>query len=589
MKQTNHRFQPDIIVEVTNGCNMSCKGCYAANILTTSKTKAYSSLSLDVLMHNWPAIDKVESISVRGGEPTLNTELIDILKFLIIKSNKVFLETNGTWINNQSELIRELAALNITVKLSVDSMHKTNKNDLENKINVLKSNLVAIAIAITEDSVEMFESTKNKFIHDFNGDIYWHKKATTDSDLIKPNIGVINRYGIFQKTLNSKFSNYSAKFALISLMLLSFSQNLRAAENVYIGIAANFSSMSDSTSNPYSNHFRNALEMVIDENKVQLKSRNIKINLVELDYSDEKSKVISTAEDAVKSNVIGVLGYIYSSDVLLSGPIFNKNKLLLITPTASADRVEEIGPYVRRTCFEDSFQGKVLAKFSLINKKMKTAGIVSVADCAYCQSLSSAFKKNFESIGGKVLIETSVLSSETDFSEVIEKFKKQQVDVILVPNYEKISASIMASLIDSKVQPKYWLGGDGWGNSLNLFKKIIGNRIYKAITVSHWHSEIKTKKSKKFIKSYAKRFNKSPVDTTVLTYDAATLLVESILKDSKLTRESLFRIVSETNSFTGVTGKIVYKNSKRTPIKQAIILMHENGEFSLEKVVHENE
>lgn len=590
MSSRSNEFLPDLIIEVTNGCNMICKGCYAPNVLFSdpkTQRKPVAQLQAQILKHNWPDDKSIEIVSVRGGEPSLNPELPEILEFLSSKAKELYLETNGTWILNNDTLLRSVVSTGTIVKLSLDKMHKSNNSTFSLWKERLDSVGARFCIAITEFTQEDFEKTRNTYLNDFEGDVFWQRKAITSEELIKPKVGVINVHGILKSSVTNKLkpASFTQATVLSLLLLLCYLPNANAIQKISLGVAANFSSMSDSTSNPYSNYFRNAINLAIEDNKAALQKKGYEIQVREFDYGDDKLKVIETANAAINSDVVAVIGYIYSSDVFLAGPIFEKNKLLLLTPTGSADRIEQLGRYVRRSCFQDSFQGQALANYSFKQKNIKSIAIVSVSDCAYCQSLRTAFKKQFEKNGGIVKADVSVLSSDTKFSEAITELKDQKVDAILVPNYEKISATILSSLMDNQINPKYWLGGDGWGNSLDLFHKIIGPRKYKALTVSHWHPAVKSEKSASFSKAYLKKFNKNPVDTAVLAYDAASLIIQSILMAPSPSREGIASAIETINNFKGVTGKMTYLPNQRTPIKSAIILSHDTGKFALEAVV----
>jgi branched-chain amino acid transport system substrate-binding protein len=592
MNTEKYTFAPDLIVEVTNGCNMICKGCYAPNVLVTDNNKSKNTaihLSLDKLKHNWASDNKIKIVSVRGGEPSINPQLPEILEFLTSKVETVYLETNGTWILENTKLLESVVKTKTCVKLSIDKMHTSKENKFEEWLEKLSSVGANVCVAITESTSENFQQTFSEQLMDFKGEVFWHKKATRANDLIKPSIGVINVHGALQESVSSKFKvkPLATSMVFLFLFILNFHLPTKAEQKITIGIAANFSTMSDSTSNPYSNYFRNAINLAIEDNKEALKKRGIDLKIREFDYSDDKMKVLQTANDAAKSDVLGVIGYIYSSDVFLAAPTFEKNKLLLLTPTGSADRIEQLGRYIRRSCYEDSFQGKALANYVFNKKNVKKIAIISVSDCAYCQSLRMAFKNQFEVAGGKVLLDSSVLSTDTSFPEIITQLKSKKVDAILIPNYEKISATIIAALADNNINPKYWLGGDGWGDSLDLFHSIVKLREYKALTISHWHAAIKSPKSKAFIEEYIKRYNKNPVDTAVLAYDSAALMIKALLNAKDLTREGLINSIELITNFDGVTGHMNYLAKRRTPNKQAVILSHQSGQFNLESIVGE--
>lgn len=591
MMNNESQFRPDLIIEVTNACNMTCRGCYAPNIYIDDLEQNQTSvteLKVDNLKNNWPSDQLIETVSIRGGEPSLNSELSEILEFLKTKAKNIYLETNGTWILTNDKLLNSVAITKTKIKLSLDKMHRSNNSVFECWKKKLSEKGISLAIAITEFTFEDFEKVKIRFLKDFTGDIFWHQKTMKAEKLLAPKIGVINIHGNLQTSVSSKFKStvLACNSLIIFFALFSFLQIVNAMQKVSIGIAANFSTMTDSTTNPYSNYFRNSINLAIEDNKYALQKKELEIEIREFDYGNDKVKAINAAKQAVESNVVAVLGYIYSSEVLLAGPIFEKNKLLLFTPTASADRIEELGRYVRRSCFSDSFQGQILADYAFKNKKIKTVAIISVSDCAYCQSLREAFKKQFLENGGIVRADISILSSDTSFSEVINKLKNQQIDAILIPNYEKISAAILSTLVDNKINPEYWLGGDGWGNLLNLFSKIVGSRKYKALTVTHWHISDKSPKSKAFTKAFFQKYKKNPIDSAVLAYDAASLLIHAILKAKlPINRENILEALESINSYEGVTGKIIYLPNKRTPLKPAVILSHDSGNFALETIV----
>jgi branched-chain amino acid transport system substrate-binding protein len=592
MSTEKYTFLPDLIIEITNGCNMICKGCYAPNVLISEdekNKKTAAHLSLEKLKHNWVSDNDVKIVSIRGGEPSINPQLPEILEFLASRVEQIYLETNGTWILENTMLLETVTKTKTHVKLSIDKMHNSKDNQFELWLARLYAVEARVCLAVTESTFENFQRTLAERLKAFNGDVFWHKKATRANDLIKPRIGVINVHGILQESVSSKFKVRSLTTSMLFVLffILTFQPLVKAEQKVTLGIAANFSTMSDSTSNPYSNYFRNAINLAIDDNKAALKKRGIDLKIKEFDYSDDKIKVLQTASDAAKSDVLGVIGYIYSSDVFLAAPTFEKNKLLLLTPTGSADRIEQLGRYIRRSCYEDSFQGKALAKYAFNKKNIKRIAIVSVSDCAYCQSLRAAFKNQFEAVGGKVLVDVSVLSTDTSFPEIITQLKNQNLDAILVPNYEKISATIIAALADNNINPKYWLGGDGWGDSLELFHSIVKLRDYKALTISHWHSTIKSPKSQTFIGEYIKRYKKNPVDTAVLAYDSAALMIKALLNSKDLTREGLINSIELIANFDGVTGHMNYTANRRTPTKQAVILSHQSGKFTLESIVGE--
>ena len=80
-------------------------------------------LTLTALEQSWNdqvQLNSAKLIAVRGGEPTLNPEIVNILHFLKDKGSEVYLETHGEWIETNLDLLNRISNLKINIKLSLD-------------------------------------------------------------------------------------------------------------------------------------------------------------------------------------------------------------------------------------------------------------------------------------------------------------------------------------------------------------------------------------------------------------------------------------------------------------------------------------
>ena len=356
-----------------------------------------------------------------------------------------------------------------------------------------------------------------------------------------------------------------------------------APKIVEIGIASNFSEISSSSSNPYGNYFRQGIQLALQDYKAKLTKKNLDINIVEFDYGTSQMKVVDVAEKACKSNVSLVLGYVYSSDALLAAPIHQRCRLPLFTPSATANRLAEFSSYIHLGAFNNQFQGKVLAQVAKRKLKAKKALIIYAEDCAYCTDLASAFEAEFKSQSEAVINKIAILSTETDFASVAEKAQALQTEVVLVPNHELFSAKIISALV-SKGITKPFLGGDGWGNHGEQFTKMLNGRSIEGYSVSHWFPTIPNSKSKKFILKYQKQFGKMPNDTAVLSYDSMSIVLEALLKEKTISRQSLEYALANLKNFNGVTGNFDFSTGV-SPKKDIVLLKAGPSEYKYIKTV----
>jgi branched-chain amino acid transport system substrate-binding protein len=230
--------------------------------------------------------------------------------------------------------------------------------------------------------------------------------------------------------------------------------------------------------------------------------------------------------------------------------------------------------------------GKTLAHVSRSILHAKKAAIVVAEDCPYCHDLAQAFEKEFELSGGTIKIKIGVLESQRKFDDVVKLLKKEDVDVILIPNYELTSIRIISALIDSGID-KPFLGGDGWGDVGEEFFKELHGRKISSYSVSHWNPDLKTPTSLAFKKSFISEFGKSPNDTAVLAYDSMMMLIQAILNLKNYSRDAVELELNKLHIFRGVTGtfKITPNNA---PLKTIVLLKTNNNRFDVVTTIEPN-
>ena len=223
-------FLPDLVVEVTSACNRSCSGCYAPNVVSNETAAELikkdsslfiSSIALYEAILFWDQ-ELPNLVSIRGGEPSLHPELPGIIINLKNLSINLVIETHGRWLlkknrDKYKDLVNMVIAENVTVKLSFDSMHGLGPKDLKEITDFLESVGASFMIAITEDSLVEFSSTRNLAYWIMDEKFYFQQKATSQDELLKPRLGVINSRGALRKNLSSKFPSSNEYIDLLAI------------------------------------------------------------------------------------------------------------------------------------------------------------------------------------------------------------------------------------------------------------------------------------------------------------------------------------------------------------------------------------
>ena len=321
------------------------------------------------------------------------------------------------------------------------------------------------------------------------------------------------------------------------------------------------------------------MDLALHDAREKLSRKDLKIVLKEFDYGNTDAKVIEAAKKASESDVVGVLGYNFSSHALLAAPIHQKAGLPMLTPSATANRIGTLGAFVHQGCFDNAFMGEALAGIALGRLKAKRAVIIAAVDCAYCTDLSKAFEFAFAKGGGIVSASIPVLQEDKNFEAAYEKIKNVSYDIVVIPNQELLSGRILSFLADKGIQ-KPMLGGDGWGNVGEELFGILKSKQIVGYSVSHWHPQEPSVSSKKFVKDYKEKYGKEPNDTSVLAYDSMSLLVEAVVTAKSISKEGVEDALAGVKNFSGVTGKFIFSPGL-APRKSLVLLFTEGTAFKV--------
>jgi len=351
----------------------------------------------------------------------------------------------------------------------------------------------------------------------------------------------------------------------------------RALKTIEVGLVSNFSAVSVNSYNPFGNGVRAGADLALSDLAPMLSRKGIRLVMREMDCGSSVLNAKIVAQKAADSNVIAVVGYEFSDEALIAAPIHVKSRLLMLTPSASADRLGRSGIYVRQASFPSAYQGKILAKFATQDLRAKRALIVTAVDCSYCQILAEAFESELKRYGGQVTQKINLLTDDREIDPLFASLDVDSFDVVMVPNHELTSVRIITAMLKRGIRKPY-LGGDGWRK---LGSQLLGaGRHFEGYMLAHWHPSTKDKRSLDFVRKYRKKNGLVPTDSAVLVYDALQLLGKALIKISQYNRVSLAEGLATISSFQGVSGKYIYPAGSGSPYKTVMVL--KSGEKGFE-------
>lgn len=346
---------------------------------------------------------------------------------------------------------------------------------------------------------------------------------------------------------------------LLCLVILFLSLQVRAAR-VEVALVSNFSHISENTLNPYLNSFENGVQLALSDQQSALTSKKIVVAIKKFNISDDVAGLRESARLVHASPAIAAIGYHSSTGALLAGPIFEEKKVLMISPSASANRVYEIGPHVVSIVYSNRAQATALARYATHELKARKIQIVTAAGCAYCVDLAQSFTEAVAKEKNIGLANEVVPDDNKDLSAVTAKVLAQKPEVVFLPNYEFFSARVIQQLLNAGFKGIF-LGGDGTynANGAHLFK-IANAKGTKLHFLGHWSADIDSEANRRFVSSYKVKFSRVPDTDAVLGYDSMSLLIKAMLSGASTDRKSVQAALTKINSFQGLSGEIRFAN-----------------------------
>ncbi|MSR85426.1 ABC transporter substrate-binding protein [Candidatus Uhrbacteria bacterium] len=284
-------------------------------------------------------------------------------------------------------------------------------------------------------------------------------------------------------------------------------------------------------------------------------------------YGDSKcdGKEASTVAQKLISvdQVKFIVGGACSGEVLGAATLFNENKVVALSPSASSpDITTKGGDYVFRTYPSDAMAGAVAAGYATNNLKAKTAAIIS-ENTDYAQGLHKVFKANFEKAGGKILADEVYDTGTTEFRTQALKFKNAKVDVVyLVAQSPPPAVTIVKALKDQKIESQIL-------SSEVLMSDDIGKQngaVVEGVTGLIAYLDETNPSVTKFISAYKAKFNED--------------LVWPFFMDAAYTNVYLFKDMIEKNSADPVKVQAALaKLSNWTGGAMTNVSLDENGDI----------
>lgn len=269
-----------------------------------------------------------------------------------------------------------------------------------------------------------------------------------------------------------------------------------------------------------------------------------------------------------QDGVLAVIGSVGSSRTIPAADVAMQEKVPLMTHASTNVTITKKGEYVSRICFDDNFQGTVMARFARKSLKADTAAIMIEKGNPYSEGLCAAFKEAFSKDGGKIVAELAYTDGVNDYGSFVDSLKEANPGVVWVPGYHNQVALLIKQAREKGFRPKF-LGGDGW-DAPELFT-LCGPSIAGNFLSNHFDPADPDPKVQEFVAKFKKKFSIDPGAMGALAYDATYAMADAVNRAKALTPEAMKDAINSIKNLQGVCGTITM-SPEREVVKNVVVL-----------------
>ncbi|MDR1834331.1 MAG: ABC transporter substrate-binding protein [Fusobacteriaceae bacterium] len=361
-------------------------------------------------------------------------------------------------------------------------------------------------------------------------------------------------------------------FLLLATLITGlFATMALAADEIYLGVtspATGYIAL-------YGQSINQGVQLAIDEINA---AGGVLGKKIKVDFLDDKG---DATEGANTYNILkgrGVSAIIGSCTSGVTAGIAAKadaDKMIVITPTGTADMLTVGKNYIYRACFIDSRQGKYAATYAKDILKVKTAGLLYCGADEYSLGLAESFRKEAEALGIKIVAsETSATMDDVEFSAQLSKIAAANPDLLYTVYYYGQAVLIITQARQAGFEGPI-LGPDGFDGVAERINDDNKEAFHDVAFTNHYANDNPDPAVQKFVAAFTAKFGTANLNAlSACAYDAAYILAQAIREAGSDETEKMNEAMKKMK-FSGVTGTFTFENGN--PTKGGVIIGVQDG------------
>lgn len=298
-----------------------------------------------------------------------------------------------------------------------------------------------------------------------------------------------------------------------------------------------------------------AIQLAVDEINDAGGIGGRKVELVMGDDEGQSSKAQTVAEKFIADkSMMGVIGPMNSNCVLSALPVYDREKLVMITQSGTNPEITESGYAVAfRLCPRDEGQGGAAGDFIVSELGKKRIYLIDDKG-TYGQGLADQVAAKIKSLGVEPLGRGQVAADDRDFAALLTVIRQQNPDLIYLALPNPSQAAALAKQARAMGITATFMGGDGLKEKDQLIAAAAG--AVEGMYVTAIGKEItEVPAAAGFISKFEARHGSMSIFSGQ-SYEAAKVLLEAMKRASAAGKMTRAEVLNQMRSikYTGILG-----------------------------------
>lgn len=324
----------------------------------------------------------------------------------------------------------------------------------------------------------------------------------------------------------------------------------------------------------YGQGFLNAANMMAEEWNAKGGVLGKQIDIVPYDDKNSSEEAATIAQKIVSSkDIVGVIGHFSSGVCMTAAPVYEENKIIEISPSASHKDYSGIGDYIFRNNTVISTEAKASLDIAVNDFGKKNIGIISIKT-DWGTGTAQVIKDLATELGVNIVAHEEVVEGSDDYSPAITKLNEAGADVVICAGMYNLVAPVAKQY--KRVNPDIKIVGFSNAYSQQLIE--LGGEDVEGVGFPViFFSGSEDAVIKDYVEKYKGKFGNEPSALTSQAYDSVGMLLTAIqdagTTDSAKVREALTGV-----QYPGVAGDTKFDDIGDVQ-KEFVKVTIENGKF----------